>query len=421
MSQKKLPQRNNTQQRGQSNKNLLQIGRDFVLHINGGFFVVLITFFVLFGIGILSKVSFYIDSSQCNEKLTDPRKEPEQVKRVLKSCKEALNKEPNNTNILKRAAKASLVTWNPDWDSAQKQEVFNEIKNNFDIAYKQDTVDVQAAFYKDFVQDFKDIVLSQNPKCQPTEERYSRALELYSKKDNILEEDFSILFELSHFLINRDREYQRAIILLNKIPKTNSEFYKDVLLTKAIARLSQQNMILAKELFIEALDVDKAIGNIGKKESYKIKYHLASTYANLAIEDITNRSNYLKKAIELYNEITPQDIASNFYYAWRNKSFVLYLKGEYSKAVTAFDTALSFAAVNELDFKNKPFLKKYREKANEYSEKNQFRNEDNNIQLLELERDLKTLGIFTSYFITHESNKDPFFNVEHDKFYQCRT
>ncbi|MDZ8034198.1 tetratricopeptide repeat protein [Nostoc sp. DedSLP04] len=419
MSQKKLTQRNSTKQKAHSNKNLLQIGRDFILNINGGVIVVLVTLTVLFGIVILPQVSsYYIDSYQCNEKLANPKKEPKQAERVWNSCEEVLKKEPNNTNILKRAGRASLVRWNPRWESDQKDRVVYTTETNFRNAYIQNTVDAQAAFYKDFILDFKD-VLSENPNCDLTQKRYSRALELYSEDNKTLEEeDYQIVFELSHFLINRDKKYETAIILLEKIPNTDPEFYKDVLLTKAIAKLSQHNLSDAKELFRNALNIDKAIS---KKESYKIKYHLASIYANRAImKDSTERNNHLTEAIKLYDQITSDKIASNFYYAWRNKSFVLYLNGDYKNAVSAFERALDFKAaqLKELDLKNREFLITYRDKAKKYSENNQFTNEDDSIQLEEY---LQKKRIFDSSFITHESNKDPFFNVEHDKFYQCRS
>jgi hypothetical protein len=381
---------------------------------------ILVIIFLLGGsAALITQAPLILAKNQCSQELTNA----ENAKSILTACQNVLDREPNNLDAMKNAGRASLVTWNRDWESSQKESLFNKTEDYFNRLYQLNTANPQAAFYQEFMQDFRGLVLSPQPQCKLVKDTYSRSIDLYTKETyRIYDKDFPILVELGHFLINRDREFQQAINLFDRIPKSNTEFYRDILSSKAIARTLQGNFSGARDFFMEALDVDQKLPKPIDETSYKIKNNLASTYAQSALSESNSqvRNSYYDEAIKLYKETTQPNVASKNYYAWRNLGFLFYLKREYSQSLAAFDTALSFEnqgvkTVDALDRFRKDFIYDYREKARENAGDSSENAKDNST----LEKGLTEKRIFSGYFITHEGSQDPFFQVEHGKFYAC--
>ncbi|WP_228013665.1 hypothetical protein [Nostoc edaphicum] len=193
----------------------------------------------------------------------------------------------------------------------------------------------------------------------------------------------------------------------------SAQFRRGILLTKAKAETYRKDFVSAKHSLEEALKLDD--------KSYKIMQDLASAYAQISMDTSAELVIYesRKYAITNYRNVTERTETSNVYPAWRNLSFLLYLSEDYPNTIEAFKTTLSFdKAVNGFDSINADFIRKYQDLAEKCSiNKNCANNQEGLID------ELRTRKIFYDINITHDmienELKDPFFDIEHDKFYKC--
>ena len=384
---------------------------------------------ILIGVATVASVGgyWYSDvSSKCNQELQptgSQQKDQLQVQKILAACQTVFNLQPNNVDAWKNAGRTLLLTWPQATNEQEKMHIISQAKDYFrNAAEKSHSKDPQSLFYKNFMEDFKEFVLQEKDTCLTSAtNRYRESLDLYNKASyRVLESDQFILLELSHFLIHRDGDSQGAIDLLDNAlkndpdPNHQNKFHKNILITKAKAETYLGKYLEAKNSLKEALKYDE--------QSYKIMQDLASVHAQIALDkslDKASKTENRKEAIAIYKKIT-ETLASNVYIAWRNKAFLLYLDGNYSGAANSFRQALSFRkALNEFDKVNRNLVRNYSDlaeacKAGDCSENNK----------VALQEELKNRRIFSNNFITHDliENEitDPFFSIEHDKFYKCQ-
>lgn len=324
---------------------------------------------------------------------------------------------------------------------------------------------------------------------------YNRSVEKYLSEDyEVKKDDFFILVELAHFLINRDTNHKLAAELLEKIPKEISK--EDISRLKDIG-LSQeeiqeivnrypeqyaQNVVYSlalskvlskpdeKDLENQSLEefnaskLKEALDILEDKESefgdnLAFNFYLANMYFQTSFAVITpekgltpedKRQNFENAANE-YRDILNKD-AGGFYRAQRNLGLSLYLEalyssraiessevresikaselgniGEYETALSEIDKALELAIDSEGFIQiesgdNLEILENIQEKlrtcteddecvliGNDLPRKDGYRPID--------EEPIRELVAGTSYNIIHEGAGDPFFEVEHDKFY----
>ena len=238
--------------------------------------------------------------------------------------------------------------------------------------------------------------------------------------------------------MHRDENYERALKLLEQAAlakpdeRASDEIkqqYKAVLLTKAKAESYLQQFENAKTSLKAALEYEP--------RSYKIKRDLASVSAQVSVDGFTSekvQSSALQDAIRYYEEILAEGIATKDQRARRNLSFLYYLREE-RKAIESFrelTNSESFQSENTLRFNSNIALQSDREnigtlirKYQGFSENRCFETQGCNGQgsIDSLKIELRNARLFHDYFITHdvieEEFNDPFFTLEHDKFYKC--
>ena len=191
--------------------------------IPGKYWVLCIFFLIAI---IIFMVTYIIPSYQCNQKLLAWNPEDrENAEKIITACDKAINLpfSPCKIEALKNAGRASLVTWNPEWDDKNqedKKDLIKQTKQYFQQAYDENSEDPQAAFYLDFMADFETVVVRRK-NCEPAILRYneqpgtippnpivgdqSGTIDLYLDDEyTIKPSDFSLLKELSDWLINRN-------------------------------------------------------------------------------------------------------------------------------------------------------------------------------------------------------------------------
>ncbi|MEM9804854.1 MAG: hypothetical protein AAF959_06205, partial [Cyanobacteria bacterium P01_D01_bin.56] len=233
--------------------------------------------------------------------------------------------------------------------------------------------------------------------------------------------------ELAHFLINRDGNHQLASELLDKIPEEISKeegfteqdveeyptkYAQHVVFSRAVSHAVSKKPEKARDILAA---YEGSFGN-----DLKFKYYLANLYFEVAASNSSADIDKLKTygdAVDIYNEILVNG-AGEFYKAQRNLGLSLYLKAAYSResddyedAYSALRKALEFRETSEIDSENLDFLERIVAKAKACKSGECYQNE---------EQEIRNLVSGNSYYIIHEGTTDPFFDVEHDKFY-CRS
>lgn len=382
----------------------------------------------------------------CKEELNGLSRQAEKIEQA---CVKVTEANPKNIGAWKRAGRAALVKWNSKRDDKQLYKTVNYFNNARHNDSKRDTdkADPQAMFYKLFMDDFEDLVKAQTPRCEKASQRYGKALKLYKKQNIFKEGDFFILAELGHFLINRDNDYKKAIQVFDKIPGNEKGYNEHILLSKAIAHaleargIAKEDENKAKEHLEEAKKLLESSEN--SLRTYKSKFYLGTTYVQIANQEkkLENKISSYETAQKFYKEIAKEDVADNFYLGQRNLSFVSYLLALYKKQQNSIDDANRFFkdandSLNKIfhDYKfleDKPFddSKNNRRDKKENVEfildsyKDNVRSCSSDInrcpiqQLKDNEKKIVKMISSNSYYILHEGSEDPFFGVEHDKFY----
>ncbi|NEQ80892.1 MAG: hypothetical protein F6K26_11745 [Moorea sp. SIO2I5] len=366
----------------------------------------------------------------------------------LNVCRSALLFYPNSVNTLITAGRATFLKLNPESDiEVQKSRVYQTKKYFYRAVAASEKSDIsekaKAFFYQSFMKDFDRFVINKNFSCtenNSVENIYKDVLDIYENDDyQVSNEEYFIFLELSHFLMHRDKDYEKALGLLDKaaLAKPDQEAsdeikqqYKAVLLTKAKAESYLKRFEDAKVSLRDALDYESRY--------YKIKRDLASVSAQVAVDaSISEEMRYgaLQDAIKYYEQVLEEGIATNDYRARRNLSFLYYLRGD-RKAITSFrelTNSGSFPSGKTLRFDSSlaiesdiKSIRKLIDKYQDFAERKCFDNQEGcngqgKVDLLRTE--LKNARIFHDYFITHdvieEDFNDPFFALEHDKFYKC--
>jgi tetratricopeptide (TPR) repeat protein len=318
--------------------------------------------------------------------------------KVLAACDRVLKNQPNNTEALIDRGKVSLVLWN----ASRNQERIDSAIADLTQARELEPDNPQVVFYLSYLEEFRDLVIHDRPKCLSASDRYEEAIQLYQPWDKITAADLPIVLELGNFLVNREQNYQTAIKLFDAAIALDPNIAQ-AWSGKATAQFLAKDYFNAQESFNRALALNP--------DSYKLKYNLGSLWAKLG--------NYAK-ASEFYAQATK--LEPNFAVAWRDLGLSLYLQDRYQEAALAFTQIIyrpnskSF----QVNDKERELMKEYYEKVEDcLNEAIQglavsCSHEDK----IPVEITLNHNGIFHN-IIAHEQTKEPFFDVEHYQFFQC--
>lgn len=278
--------------------------------------------------------------------------------------------------------------------------------------------DPTALVYKAYMKDFRSFAIRNNS-CFSPSVIYGRAIEIFtSPKYEYKEHDKYILLELGHWLTNRDRDFRTAIKIYGIIPRSQTEFYRDVLLSMAIAQFHAGDLNGAKISFDDATEIDKQLRNEVDAPSFKYRFNVANLYALIAIDN--KGTNVLKDepynyAEGEYRSLIGKHVAHNFYYAWRNLGLIYYWNGSYEDAAEILTGALAFDASTSRDIENRGLIQRYADSALAItSEQKQALSQE---EKEAVEKNIR--GILGGYFITHDALKDQFFLRQHNKSYGC--
>jgi tetratricopeptide (TPR) repeat protein len=319
---------------------------------------------------------------------------------------------PTSAIALKNKGRALLIDWDLEASQAQQAQRLEQAKKSFNQAIDLMPEDPELAFYEAFTEDFEAFVLSKSAgkpvDCVPVKERYAKALRLYAQVNEITPESYnvSIISELGHFLINRDRDYAGAEALYNKVSLSHEDF-GDILTSKATAQLLSKDLVSAKNTFERALAFNP--------DNYQVKYRLGSLWAQMNNSD---------EALKYYEDLTSNPNTSGFYYAWRDQGILYYFLGRQQEAAQSINEALSFKGAKSFDKENYTLMQNLAnclKTADGEASGSCSENSPGNSPEAALAT-LKKDGIFRGSIITHNrgADSDPFFAVEHHAFHQCR-
>lgn len=318
--------------------------------------------------------------------------------KVLAACDRILNKNPNDTEALINRGKVSFVLW----DSNRNQERFDSAIADLTQAQEIEPDNPRALFYLSYLQEFQDLIIRQQPNCLPARDRYQEVIKIYQPFDKITEQDIPILLELGHFLVNREQNYQTAMMIFDNIIDFDDNLYQ-AWSGKATAQFLSKDYFNAQESFERALELNPA--------SYKIKYNLGSLWARL--------DNY-EKASELYYQVLK--VEPNFTFALRDLGLSLYLQNRYQEAALAFTQIIyrpdsrSF----QVNDKDRELISDFYHRVEDCLEEAVEGQEVSCSQEDRVPMKIRLYhnGIFHNV-IVHGSSSDPFFEVEHHTFFQC--
>ncbi|NER91720.1 MULTISPECIES: tetratricopeptide repeat protein [unclassified Moorena] len=387
---------------------------------------------------------------KCDQDLIDISESDSQEKSysIMEDCKSIINKFSNNPNnnfalylAYKNLGRAKLVYSYASWQKNKGPKIITinntqltvdqlieQVKENFKSAEKYNPEDPLIKLYIALMEDFKDFVL--NPEsldCLPASQRYEEAINLYIdvKKVKTVDNNFFALLELGHFLVSRDRNktsknlkkdkwnnfngYKKGIELYNKLQVSDQNGKHTVLLSKAKAQLLNKDYEKARDSFEKILQKEP--------DAYQIRYYIGNSY-------ILENGQY-DQAIKEYDKVTENPDTELYYYALRDSGFAYYMTSKYDQAKDRLDRALN------LEVSKTQAEKERRELMEEYFKKikdgqcDQLDPDNNSCELEDrksLEYKLFDAGFFQSIFTVHDKKRgtDPFIDVEHDKFYQCR-
>ena len=486
------------------------------------------------------------DIEKCSRSLEGKIKQ--QIESIEDACSRTIENASENGryefNARKNRGRARLVLFNPDNDRLQKLQRVKDVSHDFEEskdALQQsnsrihnspqdaERLSVQRPriqFYNDFMKDFDFQVgepIRSEVKEGPCKQIYSdeneqglydESINLYLKKANFTarKEDFFILVELAHFLINRDGRYNLAAQLLDKIPEEllqedvlalserglnekeireakeeySKQYRQNVMFTRAVSHALAET-VNDSELAGDGLDtaasiLESILSDDDDRESrnelgLKFNYFLANMYFEQAYQvrskkgssvrllSSSERALKFEKAAELYKAIVKTGGgAEKFYKARRNLGLSLYLQALYSDEgamagedgslnnidadgiSSLYEDALNNISMALYDFEDVRDIDsdKIRLKENANLPSIQFIPDIESKSIFEVLHDIKnelnscikadrcslTSEALTdvsevirkvvsgsSYYIIHEGVADPFFAVEHDKFY----
>jgi tetratricopeptide (TPR) repeat protein len=418
--------------------------------------ILIVAFIAYKSVSVISPIYY------CNKPIIDWDRKYAQ--NVLDACNKVIKLPfPWKIKALKNAGRASLISWNPEWDDKNqedKENLIEQTKQYFQQVHDQNSEDPQAAFYMDFMADFETVVVKAE-KCQPAIRRYNSepgttppivsdksrtgTIDLYLNSEyKIQPSDFFLLTELGHFLVNRYSEinriesYQKATDIFELFEKNSEkpEQYYNILISKGILQAEQGLPNKARETFDNARTSAKEAG----LKAYKIDYYLGTAYIQLgsafaagATEDSVDSYN---QAANYYDRVIQPEIAENFYQAWRNRGLITYLLGLYYEQHNQTDDAVEFYEkagssfkrilgedrvkgfdIESIDPENKELIVNLKNQLESCSVEANCLQADRDLS--KLEDKIKTVITKNSYYIIHEGTGDPFFEVEHDKFYSC--
>jgi tetratricopeptide (TPR) repeat protein len=345
-------------------------------------------------VSFLSPWSYLSAAKKCRLAPTDLEK----AAQVLAACDRIISHQPDNTEALINRGKVSLVLWNANHNQAR----INSGINDFIRARKLEPNNPRAAFYQSYLQEFQELVVKQNPKCNSASDRYRDTLKLYQPFDKLSEADIPLVLELGYFLVNREQNYQTAIKIFDAVIKFDSNLYQ-AWAGKATAQFLSKDYFNAKESLNRALALNP--------DSYKLKYNLGSLWAKLG--------NYAK-ASQLYQQVT--EIEPDFALAWRDLGLTLYLQNRYQEAALAF-TQIVYrpnSKVFHVSDRNRELITDYYERAEDclHQKIEGLNISCSNEDRMPMEVNLNHQGVFHN-IIVQGLIHEPFFQVEHPKFFHC--
>lgn len=368
-------------------------------------------------------VNDFIVLRQCNQRLV---RNDKTIQQIQQACNSIINgkKSLNNALPLVNRGRASLVAWDRGGNNQSINDVAERVSKDFNDAYAIDTLNPLANFYKIYMQEFKDLVVDGKKSCQlaygSAEQpgSYKPVIDLYVKNKipQASQESISVYIELGHFLINRDRDYSRAESFYKKIPE-NDPTRSDVLMglgniyfLKGSKKTGIDDFEISRKYYKEAFE------NIKNDKSRRVgladlTYNLGALEARLSSTvdaSYGNAIDYLKTAYE--------DSKESFYEAHRDLAFAYFFNGDYKNSVDKFSDLISSEKYKK---RRDELIKEYLKRAKECKQSNGRQLESSSscsASDTDKSRLLKA-GIFTN-FIVHETI-DPFFDIEHDSFYDC--
>lgn len=371
---------------------------------------------------------FTSDLKLCNQSLNGKLKR--EVNRIISTCERLRKDDIANSNDLVSAGRASLVLYGLERNKdhyIDSIRYFNLAKNRSE----EENLDTRApriVFYREFMKDFAAQVFAEGTPCKKIYDesdefssddenrkgRYSNSIDLYTEKDyEFKQDDFFILVELAHFLINRDENHTIAVKLLDIIPEPNQEsdnFYRKlyaehVVLSKAIAKALSHDIESAQSILNAHED--------SFKDHYKIDFYRANMDIQLG--------NY-KDAAQKYSSLINRGGGLLFYKAQRNYALSVYLNvlvsdtdkvNSYQSVLNELNVTLDYGNIDSIDtLSNIEYLRNIKKQLESC---NGVNCEPQNIE----DEKQRTIDLITqnSYYIIHEGTTDPFFDIEHDKFY----
>ncbi|GAB4241057.1 MAG: hypothetical protein Kow0049_29450 [Stanieria sp.] len=353
--------------------------------------LVIIASIALIGLGGITSLYFawanFSAVKQCRLNPTDL----DLAAKVLAACDRILTNQPNNGEALINRGKVSLVLWN----ASRHQERIDSAIADLTQARELEPDNPQVVFYLSYLEEFRDLVIHDRPKCLSASDRYQEAIQLYQPWDKITAADLPIVLELGNFLVNREQNYQTAIKLFDAAIALDPNLAQ-AWSGKATAQFLAKDYFNAQESFNRALALNP--------NSYKLKYNLGSLWAKLG--------NYAK-ASELYAQATK--LEPNFAVAWRDLGLSLYLQDRYQEAALAF-TQIIYRPNSQsfqVNDQERELMKEYYEKVEDCLDEAvegldvSCSHEDK----IPVEITLNHHGIFHNV-IAHEQGTEPFFAVE---------
>jgi tetratricopeptide (TPR) repeat protein len=358
--------------------------------------IVALTFLGILG-GVVSFLSPLSSASAAKKCRIEPTN-LDLAAQVLEACDRTLSRHPDNIEALINRGKVSLVLWK----ASQNQARINSAINDFTQARELEPNNPRAAFYQSYLQEFQELVVKQNPNCNSTSDRYQDALKLYQPFNKLSKADIPLVLELGYFLINREQNYPKAIKIFDAVIKFDPNL-SQAWAGKATAQFLSKDYFNAQESLNQALALNP--------DSSMLKYNLGSLWAKLG--------NY-NKASQLYQQVTRKE--PDFALAWRDLGLTMYLQNRYQEAALAFTRIVyrpnskSFYVSN----RDRNLIADYYERAEDclHEKIDGLDMSCSSENRIPMEVDLTYQGVFHN-IIAHGAIHEPFFEVEHHRFFHC--
>jgi tetratricopeptide (TPR) repeat protein len=338
-----------------------------------------------------------------------------------------IQKNGSDVSALINRGRASLIAWDRGGRTQKVADVSYRVSQDFVKAYETDTFEPLANFYKLYGSEFNELVVEQKKSCRlayGTEKNaglYKPVIDLYRDKGipQANSQSISVYIELGHFLINRDKNYELAELFYKKVPD-NDPTRIDMLMglgniyyLRGVEKTGIDDFSKSKDFYTKAFDLTKS-DEVRRKKLYDLTYNLGALEARLSGKSGASYGiaiQHLKMAFE-----DSKKVSKPLYEAQRDLAFAYFLDGKYQESLDNFALIPLEARRNQIVT---DLLRKYQERANQCKSLNSKQSSTNPLCKVNSDdkRSLLSAGIFGN-FIVHESI-DPFFDIEHDRFYDC--